>query len=83
MKTYESNLDLRSAGPRRLEVIRKVGQLLNLTMQEARNCVDIGNLCLLEDLHFSDSRLTRLRDEFLALGADVTIERGLLKSRLI
>ena len=67
----ESQVILISAGPRRKDVIVRVRDLLKVSLQGARELVDKGNLLLAEGGHFSRA-LEDLRDEFRALGAEVS-----------
>lgn len=68
---YESSLFLVSAGPRRLEVILRVKELLRVTTPVARALVDDGEFRLLA--YHSWHECQRLGAEFEALGATVRV----------
>lgn len=59
-------------GPNRLAVIVRVRHLLGLPLVEARRRVDAGEVVLAEG-DYMDKNLRDLRDEFISLGAVVTL----------
>jgi hypothetical protein len=58
-----------------------VARTLNVSVKDARDRVDAGNVCLLKDMYWSDPSLNELREELVALGAEVAFENGNLESR--
>jgi ribosomal protein L7/L12 len=72
---FDEQVLLVSPGPRRLDVIVRVRELLQVSLHEAHELVDKGNLIVAEG-HPSSRRLYDLRDELQALGAEVKFASG-------
>jgi hypothetical protein len=73
----EFELRLVSVGPHRLEVIRLVSRLLQLSSADARRRIDAGEVLLAEGMGhlFPPPRLTELYNEFDRFGAVTRLVR--------